>query len=66
MEQVGQVIASVLTADGTDEVVAEAKRTVVAKLCQALPPGLVGPELAWEKHGCERILGGVIFEGAAK
>ena len=36
MEQVGQVIASVLTSDGTDQIVAEAKRTV-AKLCQAFP-----------------------------
>ena len=36
MEQVGQVIASVLTSDGTDEIVAEAKRTV-SRLCQAFP-----------------------------
>ena len=36
MEEVGQVIGSVLTSDGTGEIVDEAKRTV-AKLCQAFP-----------------------------
>ena len=34
--------------------------------CQAPPPGRVGPELAWEKQGRERILGDVILEGGAK